>query len=143
MSDIQYEVKLPIKTISESNTRQHWTKESKRHKQQKLSLWAELHNRMPFIDLPCTVKFTRIAPRNLDAHENLPMSMKWLVDQMAEYLIPGKAAGRADDSKELKFIYDQEKGNPKEYAVKITVYRKSKCCCPCHDQSKSEGLMLC
>jgi len=143
-SNIQYEFTVPIKTVPESNRGgEHYITKSKRHQTQKFHIWAVLHEKQLDIQLPCQIKLTRIAPRKLDSHDNLPISMKWIVDEISEYIFPGKAAGRADDMDEVKFIYDQEKGDPKQYAVKITIYQRSKCCCSCHNQSQSEGIFLC
>lgn len=63
---------------------------------------------------------TRIAPRKLD-DDNLPVSMKWIRDEIANMLIPGKALGQADSDHGIKWTYAQEKGKPKEYAVRIDV----------------------
>lgn len=112
---------LPIKTASEGNSSEHWTKKAKRHKVQKFLIKQAYHRDRPAIYLPCTVVFTRIAPRALDCHDNLRMSLKWVADAVAECLIPGKAAGRADDSKEITWEYRQEKGQPREYAVRIEI----------------------
>ncbi len=141
---IQYEFTVPIKTVPESNRGgEHYITKSKRHRTQKEAIWCALHNKSLDIQLPCDIKLTRIAPRSLDSHDNLPLSMKWLADQICEYIFPGKAAGRADDTDEVKFIYDQEKGQPKQYAVKVTIYQRKECCCACHRQSNKEGIFLC
>lgn len=113
--------KLPIKTVSESNTSEHWSKSHKRHKTQKKQIawwWLTLEDKP---QLPCCVKLTRIAPRALDSHDNLPTALKWIADAIAAKLVPNKQAGRADDSKEITWSYDQKKGQPKEYAVLIEI----------------------
>ena len=143
-SDIQYEFIVPIKTVPESNrSGEHYITKSKRHRTQKLHMWAVLHDKHMDIQLPCRIKLTRIAPRKLDKADNLPTSMKWLIDEICDYIFPGQAVGRADDTDQVDFIFDQEKGNPKEYAVRVTIYQKKECCCSCHKQSQKEGLMLC
>lgn len=115
---------LPIKTASEGNSSEHWTVKSKRHKLQKGWVnWAFCQDK-PIIAMPCTVVVTRIAPRALDCHDNLPMSLKWICDSIADNLFPGKAAGRADDCKDIKWEYRQHKGKPREYAVKIEIQRE-------------------
>lgn len=113
---------LPIRTTPESNSREHWTKQQKRHKIQKIVVqWQFKFHKEP-IPLPCIIKLTRIAPRPLDKAENLPMSFKWITDAIADCLIPGLAPGRADSDPRLNFQFDQEKGNPKEYAIKVQFY---------------------
>ncbi len=144
MSDLQYEFMLPIKTVPESNrSNEHYMVKSKRHRTQQLHVWTALFNKNLDIQLPCRIKLTRIAPRSLDKAENLPMSMKWVIDGICDYLFPGQAAGRADDTKEVDFIFDQEKGNPKEYAIRITIYQRKECCCSCHRQTQKQGVFLC
>ena len=114
--------KLPIKTVSEANSNEHWTRKKKRHDIQKLyiRLWATKNN-IGATTLPAIIKLTRVAPRELDCEENLPMSFKWIKDYIADQLIPGQAAGRADGDKRIKWDYFQEKGEPKEYAIKIEI----------------------
>lgn len=114
---------LPIKTASEGNSSEHWTKKAKRHKIQKFLIKQAYHCDRPAIHLPCTVMLTRIAPRALDCHDNLRMGLKWVADAVSECLIPGKAVGRADDSKEITWQYAQEKGQPREYAVRIEIMK--------------------
>jgi hypothetical protein len=112
---------LPIKAASEANSSEHWTKKAKRHGIQKFLVKRAYHCDKPEFIFPCTVTLTRIAPRTLDLHDNLRMSLKWVADAVSECLIPGKAAGRADDDKRITWEYRQEKGKPREYAVKIEI----------------------
>jgi len=97
----------------------------------------------PEIPVNCIVVLTRIAPRMLDAEENLPMCFKHIKDYLAVLIYPEKevnvsyikktkgnnhklvsykSPGRADDTKTIEWNYKQEKGEPKEYAVKIEIY---------------------
>lgn len=109
--------------VSEANRGgEHWTKKHKRHQTQKLLIQSYLNNRIEGpIQLPCCVILTRIAPRSLDQDDNLPMSFKHYKDYIADFIIPNKQMGRADDSKEITWIYKQEKGIPKEYAIKVEI----------------------
>lgn len=118
-----YSRTMPIKTVSEANTREHWSKSNKRHAAQKLAIWSFLNVDRPSIKPPCIIKLTRIAPRQLDRHENLPMSFKYIVDQICDYIHPGKAAGRADDDPNITIEYAQEKGAPKTYEIRIEIIR--------------------
>ena len=120
-----YSRTIPIKTISEANTREHWAKRSKRHSMQKMAVTSFLRADSPDIKPPCNIKLTRIAPRKLDTWDNLPMSFKYIVDSICEYIHPGKAIGRADDDPNIKIEYAQEKGAPKEYSIRIEITLQS------------------
>lgn len=111
---------LPIKTLSESNTHEHWSVSRLRHIDQKNAIIWAFHQHKPIIILPCVIKIIRIAPRKLDS-DNLQSGMKWIRDALADQIFPGKAAGRADDSDKITWEYEQEKGKAKEYSVKIQI----------------------
>lgn len=113
---------LPLKTISEANSSEHWTSKSKRHKQQQFFVRALFNRESRPITTPCCIKLTRLGPRYLDADDNLPMALKWIKDEIAECLFPenkkiykdkkGKERvlkGRSDDSPLVKWEYSQEK----------------------------------
>jgi hypothetical protein len=111
---------LPILTVSEANSSEHWTKKHKRHRIQKGWVSAAMRSESKEIDLPCHIKLTRLAPRILDKDDNLPMAFKFIKDQISDELIPGKAAGLADDDPRLSWSYDQQKS--KEKSVKIEIF---------------------
>jgi len=110
-----------IITISESNTSEHWTIKSKRHKSQqffiKLAYQQRTHNE---VSLPCKIKMTRLATRLLD-FDNLVSSLKWIRDQLADCIIPNLPKGRADGDPRIEWEYYQEK-HPIP-AVKIEIYQ--------------------
>ena len=110
-------IKIPVRIISEANTQSHWTVKRKRQKKINMLLGSEL-NRLGTVFLPCHVILTRIAPRAFD-HDNLLYSLKNQRDVISDFLIPGLQMGRADNDERLSFEYRQEKGDPKEYALKI------------------------
>ena len=70
--------------------------------------------------LPCTITLTRIAPREYD-HDNIVAAFKYVCDEIAGHLIKDKPKGHADKDKRLKSVYAQEKGKPKEYALKVSI----------------------
>jgi hypothetical protein len=115
--------KLPIKTVSEANKHEHWRKSHKRHVLQKQAVKMLLTGKITPDDLPCTVKLTRIAPRRLDPHENLPMSQKHVLDAICELLVPNKAIGQADSDNRIQVKYEQMKGIPKEYAIEVEILK--------------------
>lgn len=107
---------LPIKTVSEANISEHWTKSSKRHNSQAFSIRYWFKNASPKFNLPLAITLTRLSPRKLDS-DNLVIAFKWIKDAIADQIFPGLAAGRADDSPELTWHYKQE--NAKSYGIRI------------------------
>ncbi len=112
-----FTVYVPIATVSEANTFEHWTDKHRRHKKQK----ERTHLMLPAqkYPLPCSINLTRISPRNLDG-DNLVSSMKHIRDAVAEKIHPGLAPGRADDDPLITWNYSQEKGQPKQQGVRIS-----------------------
>lgn len=121
--------KVPIKTVSEANKREHWTKPHKRAKAQKDAvrwyLGQEIMQTAPEVlkMRPIDIHLTRIAPRKLDCDNN-QMSLKACRDAVADLFNPGLMPGRADDDPKLFWYYGQKKGKPKEYAVEIEIRKK-------------------
>lgn len=97
---------------------EHWRTKHKRHKFQKETI-ADALSKQVKPELPCQIVLTRIAPRKLDEEDNLPMSMKWVKDAVADWLVPGLRAGRADDDKRLSWAFKQERGAVREYSLVI------------------------
>lgn len=119
---------LPIVTVSEANTSEHWSRSRKRHKTQQaiLRLWFRSLSKGAIPALPVEVTFTRIASRELDS-DNLQIAFKWLRDELSLLLIAPdynktalaasgkryKLKGRQDSDKRIKWLYAQEKGQIK------------------------------
>lgn len=113
------EWKLNLKTVSEANCSQHWTKVAKRKKMQREIIgWKWLAD-PPRIRTPCTVKLIRIGSKPLDVGDNLPMAFKAVRDVIADYLLPGRAPGFADASPLITWEYDQKKGSPQGIIVQF------------------------
>jgi hypothetical protein len=110
---------LPIITVSEANSRENWRKKHNRHKSQKTEISAYCRAECKNIELPCHVKLTRLSARFLDKDDNLPMAFKYIKDQIASELIPGKAAGRADDDSRLSWSFDQQKSKDNSIMIEI------------------------
>jgi hypothetical protein len=121
---------LPIKTISEMNQSEHWTKKHKRHKQQQEILRLLIQNNIGLVQLPCHIKLTRLSPRQLDP-DNLPPALKYIQDELAE-MLTGKGGfyitkkgkvkaikGHADNDKRMTWEYTQEKSA--RIGVRITI----------------------
>lgn len=109
-------VLLPLRIVSVLNLREHWSKRGAR---------ASLHRTTAKIAMrqacrvppqgDMTITLTRIAPRKMDRHENLPAGFKAVVDGIADWL-------EIDDGDErLTFAYAQRTGKPKEYAAEVVV----------------------
>lgn len=105
------EVFAPIKLVSEANRSEHWSKKSKRHRIQQWHVQCALINNKAPKDLPCKITMIRQGGRVMD-DDNLIYSFKWIRDQIADYLIPGKAKGQADSDPRLSWSYSQKKGSP-------------------------------
>jgi len=110
---------LPIRTVSEANCFEPWQKKHKRHKLQKKLVFFEMITIKQLITLPCSVTFIRYAPKFLDKHDNLPISQKFICDQVCAEITGEHRAGRADDNELITINYDQVKS--KVYGVKIII----------------------
>jgi len=119
IGDRQITLILDIKAANEANHAEPWRKRHARHKGQKKAIFVALLNCKEIIKLPCTLRFTRYAPKTLDAHDNLPMSFKWICDQTCAELTGDLRPGLADGNKGFTFQYDQVKF--KKYYVKIEI----------------------
>jgi len=112
---------IPIKTVSEANCSEHWTKKHKRHKEQKLWIYSLFKTNLPNLRLPVTIKLTRHGKKLLD-DDNLPVSMKYFRDAIADCLIPGKRPGQADSDPRIVWTYAQLVSD--RVGVKIEIYKK-------------------
>lgn len=113
------ELTLPIRTISEANCFEPWQKKHKRHKSQKKIVFFSILEYKYLIKLPCVITFIRYAPKALDKHDNLPISMKWICDALCAEITGEHRPGLADNFEGLTIKYDQVKS--KQYAVKIII----------------------
>jgi len=113
---------IPIKTVSEANSSEHWTVSSKRHRSQQFLIRALFHSLHSPIQLPCKITLTRKNKRFLDEDDNLPMAFKWIKDEIALCIFPEKRTfylnrkgrsvsikGHGDNDPQIKWEYSQEK----------------------------------
>lgn len=100
---------LPLRIESVANKREHWGKRAARAKAHRFAALA-----VPAHPLPCTVTLTRIAPRALD-DDNLQSGFKALRDGIADRL------GVKDNDPRVTWRYAQERGQPKQYAVRVCI----------------------
>lgn len=111
---------LPIRTVSELNCSDHWRVKHKRHVMQQKSVEKILKPVKNQLTIPFHVHLTRLAPRKLNRHDNLPASMKYIVDAVCAIITGDYRPGRADDDERLQFSYDQETSSQYAVIIKIT-----------------------
>jgi hypothetical protein len=129
MEKITWEI--PLKTVSEANSSEHWTVSSRRHRQQQFFIRALFHALDKEVPVPCVVTFTRINSRNLD-DDNLVSSMKWIRDEVSQCIFPETrkhyitkkgilrdVKGRADCDPRITWKYAQEKS--KTLGIRIEI----------------------
>lgn len=108
-------VTIQLRTVSETNVREHWSARHKRRKRQRFHVWNVLYAHPVKVPFPCVVTMTRISPRALDGHDNLRASLKAPVDAVAGWL------GTDDADPRITWRYAQERGGVREHAVRIEV----------------------
>ncbi len=109
---------MPIKVISEANSREHWAKKNRRGSSQKQDFeieWYRLTRGLK-IEFPCTVTLVRVGVRKLDS-DNLANGFKAIRDCIAALL--GVDDGREDL---IRWEYDQQAGS-KGYGIKVLIKR--------------------
>jgi hypothetical protein len=115
-------VTLPLRTVSEANSRAHWAERARRAKRQRgvahLALVGRLRDPWVVAALDAgflRVRLVRIAPRDLDT-DNLASSLKAIRDGVTDAL--GLASDR---DPRVAWVVDQERGRPRQYAVRVEV----------------------
>ena len=106
-----------VRIVSEMNQRCHWSVRKRRFDAQRTAVWAawpRKRGKAITLPMPVTVTLTRIGPRKLDS-DNLAGGAKACRDEIARIL------GVDDGSDAITFIYKQEKGSPKLYALQIRI----------------------
>lgn len=111
-------ITLPLRTYS-PNVFEPWQKRHKREKAQKRAVVFAMIPIKEHLQTPCKIKFTRYAPGWLDAHDNLPMSFKKILDQTCAEIVNDFRPGHADSYDCFTFEYDQVKS--KQYGIKIEI----------------------
>lgn len=111
-----FTVNIPLKIESEANLREHWTKKAKRGKIQKFFVENAMKGkRWP---MPCAVVMKRYGKKRID-DDNLVSGFKKIRDVIADCMIPGLSAGKADGDERIEWHYQQEIA--KEYSFDITI----------------------
>ena len=107
-------VHIPLRTVSEANQREHWAKRARRAKLHRGTVRTVLGAACAIPSPPLVVRLTRVAPRRLDC-DNLRGALKACRDGVADWL------GIDDGSEDITWEYEQTKGKPREYAVRVEV----------------------
>lgn len=122
---------IPITTVSEANggrkrngKSEHWSEKSRRHTLQKHAVFLTLRPFKSHYALkPSQITLTRYAPGKLDRFDNLPMSMKWVLDAVCELITGDHRPGLADaNSLILDVKYDQIYSKKHFVGIKITIH---------------------
>jgi len=110
-------VSIHIRTVSETNMREHHMARHRRRKAQRQAAGLVMIGalRAEGIKAPCCVQLTRVAPSNGLDGDNLVSSLKAVRDGVAD------ALGLDDADPSITWTYRQERGNWREYAVRISV----------------------
>lgn len=112
-------VLVPIRTRSTNhgNGREHWGARTARVRAERRAVRTMLTTQLTPMTDDVVVTLTRIAPRTLD-DDNLRGALKACRDETAAFL------GRDDNPKAgIEWRYSQERGAPRQYAVRITIER--------------------
>lgn len=120
------QVSIPIRTRLGLNSREHWRARSARVKKEReqvglalLTVNKQLRAAYDLLhkgDTALAIGMKRISPGTLD-DDNLVGSLKGIRDAVAF------ALGIDDRDKRVAWIYEQGKGAPKEYAVRVRIER--------------------
>lgn len=126
---------LPIFTTTEANggvkksyirngkkcyKNEHWTDKHRRTKIQQGTVFLMLRPHSKSFSLPCILRLTRYAPKKLDKADNLPMSLKYVLDAVCAVVTGDYRPGRADSSDDIDILYDQKISS--EYGVLIEMH---------------------
>ncbi len=95
---------IPLKTVSEANSSEHWSVSSKRHRQQQFFVRALFHGLKKEIPIPCKITLTRLNSRGLDNFENLPMAFKYIKDEIALCIFPENRKAYVQKNGKIKQI---------------------------------------
>lgn len=111
------EFEIPVRTVSESNGREHWARKAKRASLHRGTARILVRSYCADFDPPAVVRMARVAPRKLD-DDNLRGALKAIRDGIAD------AFGVKDNDPRIEWRYSQERGPPKFYAVRVSISAK-------------------
>lgn len=111
------EFTVPIRTISEANSRDHWRVKNARKKAQQEEVAIAMHNalRGNNIALPCSVRMIRYGQNALDT-DNLAGSFKHTQDMIARKLNVDDG-----DASKVTWLYEQQPTGTRNYFVRVEI----------------------
>jgi len=120
MAVLDVTVLVPIRTVSESNSREFWAKRAARAQVQRracaLAVRSALAGTMAAIGVEhVSVSLARISPRELD-DDNLRGALKACRDGVTDAL-----GLTSDRNPRVSWLYYQRKGDPKQQAVEVRI----------------------
>lgn len=114
---------IPVRIKSAANLREHWAVKAKRVKWEREVTAFAMRQCAPWPywirasdGTHVHVQLTRIAPRELDGHDNLRHALKACADEIANRL-----GFENDRNARLRFDYGQEKGAVRQYGVRVCI----------------------
>lgn len=111
--------------VQSPNVKEHWTKAHRRNKNNYLRLIAAWRaNGGQMIKAPCIVKIIRIYNpskwQRLFDSDNFISACKSIRDEISNLILPGLAAGQADNEEHgINFEYYQKKGDATSFKIEI------------------------
>lgn len=112
----------PFKFINFANSNAHWSKKAAIKHRLYFEFYIANKMALKLIQLPVVAKIIRISPRAQD-YDNFVYNCKTIVDFCCDCIKPGLAPGRSDGQGDIKIEYYQEKGQPKQYAIRIEIWK--------------------
>jgi hypothetical protein len=107
-------ITFPIKTISEANSRGHWSVRHKRNVRQQRDFTLLWRSSKTKVELPATVIFTRYSVQTMDS-DGLVSAFKHVRDALAREI------GIDDGSSLLRFEYRQERIDKREHWFTVEI----------------------
>ncbi len=112
-------VVVPVRTVSETNAREHWARRHRRRSTIRQTVGLVVTGALAGSKVtgPCRVVLTRVAPSaGLDS-DNLVSSLKAARDGVAD------ALGIDDRDERVTWLYDQRRGKARQWAVEVRIVR--------------------
>jgi hypothetical protein len=110
-------MRFDIQTVSEANSRGHWSKQNKRKQAQQRDFHIMWRQHKPLVILPATITFTRYANKVLDS-DNLAGAFKACRDQLAREI-------HIDDGDlRVTWVYAQVQIPKREHYFTVTITPK-------------------